>query len=351
MPSGVDAHGGSYLNSDVTDITVTNLSFPGGTKAHIFVSWLHPYKEQKLVVIGDRRMAFFDDMSPIDKLLLYEHEIKWLGGIPTPAKNGAHPVKITMEEPLNLECQHFLECMQNRKIPKTDGKSGLDVLKVLEAAQRSLNDKTRDVCPSNKRYFVHQSSIVEDFSHIGAGTKVWHFSHIMPYANVGRNCTIGQNVFIGDNTRIGDNVKIQNNVSIFAGVTLEDNVFCGPSCVFTNVINPRSEISRKDEFKSTLVQRGASIGANATIICGTTIGRYAFVGAGSVVTKNVPDYALVHGVPAEIKGWICQCGQKINFDHGPKAECSNCSSRYIMVGAKYIVRLEVTDDTHNNSDY
>ena len=160
-------------------------------------------------------------------------------------------------------------------------------------------------------YFLHPSSFVDDGVEIGAGTKIWHFCHVMSGARIGGNCVLGQNVFVGRNVVIGNGVKIQNNVSVYEGVILEDNVFCGPSMVFTNVINPRSEIERKTEFKTTLVKRGATFGANCTIVCGVTIGRYAFVGAGAVVTKDVPDYALVVGVPAQQVGWMSRHGHRL----------------------------------------
>lgn len=158
-------------------------------------------------------------------------------------------------------------------------------------------------------YFVHNSSIIDEEVTIGKGTKIWHFSHILCNTEIGENCVLGQNIMAGPDVKIGNNCKIQNNVSIYKCVTLEDDVFCGPSMVFTNVINPRSFVNRKDEFKETLVKKGASIGANATIVCGNTIGKYSLIGAGSVVTKNVPDYALILGVPGVISGWVCKCGE------------------------------------------
>src|SRR4026209_1220891 len=157
-------------------------------------------------------------------------------------------------------------------------------------------------------YFAHESSYVDDGAVIGTGSKIWHFCHIMPGAIIGERCNLGQNVVVMPGTRIGNNVKVQNNVSIYEGVVLEDDVFCGPSCVFTNVTNPRSHVSRKDEYRQTLVRRGASIGANATVVCGHTVGQYAFIGAGAVVTKDVPDFALLVGNPARISGWMCACG-------------------------------------------
>ena len=180
-----------------------------------------------------------------------------------------------------------------------------------------------------KNYFVHESSYVDEGCVIGEGTKIWHFSHIMKDCVIGKRCNIGQNVVISPGVTLGEGVKIQNNVSVYTGVICEDGVFLGPSCVFTNVINPRSFIERKSEYRKTVVKKGASIGANATIVCGHDIGRYAFVGAGAVVTKNVPDYALVYGSPATIRGYVCQCGEKLHFENG-KATCPVCGMKYEM---------------------
>jgi UDP-2-acetamido-3-amino-2,3-dideoxy-glucuronate N-acetyltransferase len=184
-----------------------------------------------------------------------------------------------------------------------------------------------------KNYFVHESSYVDEPCEIGEGTKIWHFSHVMSNCRIGRRCNIGQNVVVSPQVTIGDNVKIQNNVSIYTGVTLEDDVFCGPSMVFTNVVNPRSHVSRKDEYRATLVKRGASIGANATVVCGHTIGRYAFIGAGAVVTGDIPDFALVVGNPGRIKGWMCQCGIKLplsrDLQKDEAATCTACGTAYM----------------------
>jgi len=175
-------------------------------------------------------------------------------------------------------------------------------------------------------YFVHESSYIDEGAEIGAGTKIWHFCHVMPRARIGEKCNIGQNVLVSSDVTLGNNVKIQNNVSLYTGVVVEDDVFLGPSMVFTNVINPRSHVNRKDEYKTTLVQKGASIGANATIVCGTTLGRYCFVGAGSVVTRDVPDYALVYGSPAHLRGWMCQCGEQLTFETKDGVEMAVCKS-------------------------
>ena len=176
--------------------------------------------------------------------------------------------------------------------------------------------------------FVHESAVVDDGATIGAGTKVWHFSHISKDAVIGENCTVGQNVYVGPNVRIGNNVRIQNNVSVYTGVTILDNVFCGPSVVFTNVINPRSEVERKQEFLETLICQGASLGANSTIVCGNTINEYAFVAAGAVVTSDVPSYATVRGVPAKFHGWISRRGLKLEFKQGDTDTCNESGEVY-----------------------
>src|SRR5258707_6724774 len=184
-------------------------------------------------------------------------------------------------------------------------------------------------------YFVHPSSFVDEGAVIGAGTKIWHFSHILPGAVIGERCNLGQNVVVMAGTRIGNNVKIQNNVSVYEGVELEDDVFCGPSCVFTNVINPRSHVSRKHEYNRTLVRRGSTIGANATIVCGVTLGEYSFVGAGAVVTTDVPSYGLMVGVPARRIGWMCRCGERLTVTGGRAvcAVCAACGTKYEETGA------------------
>ncbi len=186
----------------------------------------------------------------------------------------------------------------------------------------------------NKNYFAHPTAVIDDDCQIGAETKIWHFSHIMKDAVIGKNCNIGQNVVVSPNVVLGTNVKVQNNVSIYTGVTCEDDVFLGPSMVFTNVINPRSAIVRKNEFQNTLVKKGASIGANATIICGITIGRYAMIGAGAVVTKDVPDYALIIGNPAKQTGWVSEYGNKLDFDASGHAFCKESQQEYELKANK-----------------
>ncbi|HNY30985.1 MAG TPA: acyltransferase [Fibrobacteria bacterium] len=178
---------------------------------------------------------------------------------------------------------------------------------------------------NNKDVFVHESSYVDEGANVGEGTKIWHFSHILSGAKIGSNCSIGQNVNVGGRAILGNNVRVQNNVSIYDDVVIEDDVFCGPSCVFTNVVNPRAFISRKNEYKVTRVGKGASIGANATIVCGVSLGEYSFIGAGAVVTKDVPSYALMVGTPARRKGWVCKCGIPLR---GNELKCGSCGEQY-----------------------
>jgi predicted dehydrogenase/serine acetyltransferase len=347
-PETVLTTGGNYLHQKIADVTSTHFEFPSGMRAHIFVSWLHPFKEQKLVVVGDRKMAVFNDtLAWDDKLLLYPHEISWQNNIPVPAKAEPERVSVPQAEPLRQECRHFLDCIRNGTRPITDGHEGLKVLQILNAGQASLNehgrkvylgrDETRAVASGKdtiaigqkkKRIapdiFIHPSAVIDDNVQIGSGSKIWHFSHVLSESKIGEGCNIGQNVVIGPDVSIGNACKIQNNVSVYKGVTLEDGVFCGPSMVFTNIYNPRAEIRKMDQVKPTLVKKGATIGANATIVCGTTLGRYCFIGAGALVNKNIPDYALVVGNPAKQIGWACQCGDRLADD----LECVACGKKF-----------------------
>jgi UDP-2-acetamido-3-amino-2,3-dideoxy-glucuronate N-acetyltransferase len=336
MPESASSFGGNYLHEKIADVTLSHLSFPSGIKAHIFVSWLHPYKDQRLVVVGDRKMALFNDLNSEDKLIVYPHTIEWKDHLPTPNMKEGRIVPVDQVEPLREECRHFVECIIENRQPRTDGIEGLKVLTVLQACQESLEHNGKVIPVSRladwreKReniYYVDKTSIVDEGCTIGKGTKIWHFSHIIKGSLIGNDCSIGQNVMIGPDVTVGNRVKIQNNVSVYPGVTLEDGVFCGPSMVFTNVYNPRSYIPRKDEIRLTMVKEGATLGANSTILCGHTIGRFAFVGAGSVILDDVPDFALVAGNPAEIKGWICRCGVRLKFEDG-MATCDACGLSY-----------------------
>jgi UDP-2-acetamido-3-amino-2,3-dideoxy-glucuronate N-acetyltransferase len=329
MPEEVACQGAAYLTSGVADVTLTSLRFPSGVHGHIFVSWLHPVKEHRMVVVGEGQMAVFDDTRPwADKLVLYPHGVGEEG---SRLASRAEPVRVPVEghEPLRAECEEFLHCGTTRRQPLTDGESGLRVVEVLEMAQGSLDQGgwPQGISLQGEPVWIHPTSVVDGGAEIGPGTKIWHYSHVMGGARIGKNCVLGQNVFVGRDAAIGDGVKIQNNVSVYEGVELEDDVFCGPSVVFTNVLRPRSPIEHKDQFLKTVVRGGATLGANCTIVCGVTIGRWAFVAAGAVVTKDVPDHAMVAGVPAGVVGWVCECGAPLSFVKEEPA-CTECSRRF-----------------------
>lgn len=340
-PSYVDSVGSNFLHAKIADVTMTNLKFPSGIGAHIFVSWLNPFKEQRLVVVGSGGMFVFDDTKPVEeKLVLYPHTINWKNGIPVPEKAESDAIDLSQiwEEPLKAECRAFLSAMETGLKPITSGEEGLQVLKILEISQNSIEQKqfassppthcplpiTPDPSPAALDYFSHETAVIDEGCQIGGGTKIWHFSHVLANSILGENCNIGQNVVIGPDVGIGKGCKIQNNVSVFKGVTLEDGVFCGPSMVFTNIYNPRAEIRKMDQVRPTLVKHGATLGANCTIVCGTTIGKYGFIGAGAVVTHNVPDHALMLGNPARRVGWMCQCGERLTDD----LDCLACGNHY-----------------------
>jgi UDP-2-acetamido-3-amino-2,3-dideoxy-glucuronate N-acetyltransferase len=318
MPVRVSCQGGSYLTPGLPDVTLSHFEFQSGVQAHIFVSWLHPVKEQKLVVVGSDKMAVFDDTAP-QKLCLFPHKVEWRNRIPTAVKAEAEFVELDSQEPLRAECQHFLQCVESRSTPVSDGQEGLRVLRVLDACQRALVESPVRLEPEDKdskdkapAFFAHESAYVDDGATVGAQTKIWHFSHVMKGAQIGERCSIGQNVNVDGGTVIGNNVKIQNNVSIYTGAIIDDDVFLGPSCVLTNVSNPRSQVNRHSLYETTHLRRGSTIGANATIVCGVSIGRYAFIGAGSVVTKNIPDFALFVGNPARQIGWMSRHGHRLS---------------------------------------
>lgn len=342
MPQSVTSFGGNYLQDQVADVTLSTLSFASGVKAHIFVNWLHPFKEQKLVVVGTDGMAVFNDVEPADKLLFYPHRIHWQHRLPVPEKVDAQPIDFERSEPLKNECAHFLESVETGLSPVTNGHEGLAVLSVLDACQQSLNMSGAVVRPGiselgvqqSTGYSVHPSALVDEGCSIGKGTKIWHFAHVIKGSRIGERCNLGQNVMVGPNVTVGNGVKIQNNVSVYEGVTLHDEVFCGPSMVFTNVFNPRSAISRKNEMRHTVVQKGATLGANCTIVCGHTIGRYALVGAGTVVIKDVPAHAVMVGNPAMQKGWVCSCGVRLELDENGAGACAACGEQYRLNGER-----------------
>ncbi|MFM1816572.1 MAG: hypothetical protein RLZ98_3267 [Pseudomonadota bacterium] len=339
-PATVDAVGSYQLHAEIADSTMMQLGFSGGERAHVFVSWLHPFKEQKLVLVGSEAMAVFDDGAPWNaKLMLFPHKVTWKDNMPLPHKADGIPVEVEQAEPLKEECRHFLECVRTGATPRTNGHEGVRVLRVLARGTKALSSqRSPDTTPSSLTepisspsvvgehpgVKIHESAYVDAGVTIGAGTRIWHFSHVLGEVSIGREVSIGQNVVVGPRVSIGDKVKIQNNVSVYEGVILEDGVFCGPSCVFTNVNNPRAEIERKTEYRQTLVKRGATIGANATIVCGHTLGEYCFIAAGAVVTNDVPAYALMAGVPAKRIGWMSKAGARL----GPDLVCPIDGTRY-----------------------
>ncbi len=315
-PESITCEGGYFLSRNVADVTLSQFSFASGVRAHIFVSWLHPFKEQRLVVVGSEKMAVFDDTAA-DKLVLYSHRIEWRDRVPNAVKAEAEPVVLERAEPLRNECRHFLDCIVSRRSPLTDGREALRALRVLNACQESLErgksaSSAKAGQKPTKLYFAHPTAIVDEPCEIGAGTKIWHYSHVLKGASIGERCVFGQNCQIAEKVVIGNNVKVQNNVSIYTGAIIEDDVFLGPSCVLTNVTNPRSQVNRHSLYETTIFRRGATVGANATIVCGIELGRYCFVGAGAVVAKNVPDYALMVGNPARRVGWMSRHGHRLS---------------------------------------
>jgi UDP-2-acetamido-3-amino-2,3-dideoxy-glucuronate N-acetyltransferase len=345
LPDQVRCIGEAFLNSGVADVTLTTMRFPGGVNAHVHVSWINPFKEQKLTVVGSHAMLVFDDTLPWkEKLVLYRQPLVWSGGyVPEAKKSAGEQVQVPEDEPLRIECAHFLECCNQRRAPITDGREGLRVLQVLNAAQQSLDANGKAFDPSLAirhaspcNFYHHPTAIIGPAAKIGAGSKIWHFSHVMAGAEIGEKCNIGQNVVVSPGVRLGCNVKVQNNVSIYTGVICEDDVFLGPSMVFTNINNPRSAVIRRDQYITTLIRKGASVGANATIVCGNELGEYCFVGAGSVVTKPVKPFALVVGNPARQIGWMSRYGEKLDLPLKGRG-CAVCP----VTGEEYELRDDI----------
>jgi UDP-2-acetamido-3-amino-2,3-dideoxy-glucuronate N-acetyltransferase len=328
-PSEINASGQVILQPDIHDVTLTVMKWTNGTMAHIYLSWLHPFKEHRLVVVGDKAMVVFDDTKPDDKLVLYDRGIDFIKGEPVKREEDVEVVAFDDSEPLRNEMEHFLDCVANRKRPRTDANEAIAVLRVLRAAQNALQSGSMTDSSINLGYHAHPSAAVDEGAAIGKGTKIWHYSHIMPKVKIGENCSLGQNVFVANNVTIGNNVKIQNNVSVYEGVILEDNTFCGPSMVFTNVKNPRSAVPRNtsEDYLATHIKKGATLGANCTVVCGATIGENAFVAAGAVVTKDVKPSALVAGVPARRIGWMCDCGFKLE-ENETSLLCAECGNKF-----------------------
>ena len=332
LPVEVISRGGAFLQPHIHDSSMTILTYPGNIVGHIYVSWLHPFKEHRMVVIGSKGMFSYEDSSDDKNILFYEKGIDWIQGEPIKRDGPTEVIPYEKKMPLTEELKYFAEHTNGDPVETADAQNGVEVLEILEKASESLltggsqksEVRGRKSEVGDQRFFAHHSAEIDEKVTIGPGTKIWHFSHILSGSNIGKNCNIGQNVLIGPDVTIGKQCKIQNNVSVYKGVTLEDGVFCGPSMVFTNIYNPRAEIRKMDQVRPTLVKKGATIGANATIVCGITIGRYAFIEAASLVNKDVPDYALVVGNPAKQIGWACECGERLTDD----LECNSCDNQY-----------------------
>ena len=364
LPLEVVSRGGAFLQPHIHDSSMTVLTYPDNIVGHIFVNWLHPFKEHRMVVVGSKGMLSYEDSSDDKNILFYEKGIDWIQGEPIKRDGPTEIIPYNKTMPLTEELRYFAEHLNSDPVEIANAQNGVEVLEILEKASESLltgggrkseirgcekpevrdqrseiggqrsEDRGRERQMSDIRrqmsevrgqgFFVHHSSEIDEGCAIGDGTKIWHFSHILSGSKIGKNCNIGQNVAIGPDVTIGRSCKIQNNVSVYKGVTLEDGIFCGPSMVFTNIYNPRAEIRKMDQVRPTIVKKGATLGANCTIVCGVTIGRYAFIGAGAVVTRNVPDYALVVGNPGKQIGYMCECGEKLN----DKLKCTVCGKAY-----------------------
>jgi len=309
LPVQVKASLSPGRGRNIADHALVDMSFKNGVKGHIFVSWLHPFKEQRLVVSGTKGSLVFDDSKPWEeKVTFYPSSVNFNGPTPQIEKGSAEFISVEEAEPLKNECQHFIDCIEQNRTPLSGAQEAIRVLTVLDVVSKSV--KMNDMMKTSQiPYFKHDSAYVDEGVTIGEGTKIWHFSHILKGVTIGQNTIIGQNVMIGPDVSVGNNCKIQNNVSLYNGIVLEDGVFCGPSCVFTNVNNPRAEIERKNEYRKTHAEKGVTIGANATIVCGVRLGAYSFVGAGATVTKDVPPHALVVGIPARQVGWVSHAGE------------------------------------------
>ena len=337
LPVEIVSRGGAFLQTHIHDSTMTILTYPNNIVVHNFVSWLHPFKEHRLVIIGSKGMLSFEDSSEEKEVLYYEKGIDWVSGEPIKREGPTEVIPYDQAMPLTEELKYFLNHLDGSPVQIANAQNAVEVLTILEKATESLlhehgTEHSKTSAGSSNRegkVFVHPTSFVDQDVKIGEGTKIWHFSHIQSESEIGKHCSLGQNVNVGNRVKIGNHVKIQNNVSVYEGIELEDYVFCGPSMVFTNILDPRSKYPQRGNrfYKKTLVREGASIGANATIVCGNTVGKHAFIGAGAVVTHDVPDYALMVGVPAKQKGWVCECGEKLNVAK-EKAVCVRCQRKY-----------------------
>ncbi len=336
LPESVNADGLDLLGRGLADTASMTLYFekPRRLSVQIQVSWLEPRKEHRALLVGTKGMLEWNDTKGEQALTFYK---TLLDLTPDAAKRVVleerEELPLSSGEPLKLELLDFIGCIQQRKAPRAGAPSGIGVMAVLDACSRSIHEKRRVyVTTDKKQSFVHESAEVHPDAKLGAGAKIWHHCHVMGETIVGEDASLGQNCFVAANVSIGARARVQNNVSVYEGVELGDDVFVGPSAVFTNVRYPRAFVSRKTEYEKTTVKRGATIGANSTVVCGTTIGEYAFVAAGAVVTKDVPPYVLVEGVPAVRSGFMCRCGERLQFLELASTNCRRCQLPYRKEG-------------------
>lgn len=314
MPDEIQCNGKSVLTKNIHDITNTIMIYKNeDIYININVNWLNPFKEQKLTIIGENGMIVFDDVLENDKLKIFKNYILWNDKTPTPVKTKSISITIDdYESPLLKECKHFIDCCITRKVPITSGEEGLRVLQVLQKSQESLEHDGSIVRIPKSQYYAHDTAIIDNGATIGDDTKIWHFTHVCKTGMVGNNCNIGQGCYIAG--ILGNNCKVQNGVNLYLGVECEDNVFLAGGVTFTNDRNPRCEYPKHGAYVKTLIKHGSSIGANSTIVCGVVLGKYCFVGAGAVVTHNVPPFAVVVGNPARQIGIIDEKGNITHFE-------------------------------------
>lgn len=315
LPDSVQCIGKDHITKGIHDVTNSILKY-NDKYVNINVNWLNPYKEQKMSIIGEKGMILFDDTAKENKLTFFPEYINFTQDVnhyPIPVKNNGEFVDVDLSKsPLLKECEHFINCCQTRSKPITDGEEGLRVLKVLNGLQTSLESNMEISLKEKKEknYFVHPTAFVDEGAEIGAGTKIWHYSHICKGAKIGKNCNIGQNIFIAGGAVIGNNCKVQNNVSIYAGVEAEDYVFFGPSCVLTNDINPRGMHNKGGQYINTKLETGVTLGANCTIVCGNTLGKHSLIGSGAVICKDVEPHSIMVGNPGRKIGEIDEYGNR-----------------------------------------
>lgn len=343
-PVEVTSRGGAFVQPHLHDSTLTILRYPDNVVGHVFVSWLHPYKEHRLVLIGSKGMLSFEDSSDDQGLLFYEKGIDWVEGAPIKRDGPTEVIPYERKQPLTEELRAFCASVAGAPVERAGAEGAIEVLRILERATQSLLTEPGGASlPSveaaeaageggRREVYVHPTSEVDPSARVGPGTRIWHYTNVQREAQIGSRCSLGQNVNIGPGVRVGDCVKIQNNVSVYEGVELEDYVFCGPSMTFTNVLVPRAKYPAGGQYVPTRICEGATLGANCTIVCGTTVGRHAFVAAGAVVSRDVPDHARMLGVPARQVGWACECGETLaeaaDGDAPGLSPCTRCSRRY-----------------------